>query len=65
MLRATQQAASFIKSGFRIRSVFNNQLIEVYGDTHRFPGLIPAQDTEPKARVLPPQEDVLLLAVWH
>lgn len=31
---------------------------------HRLSGLVASQDPEAEARVLPPQEDVLLLEVW-
>lgn len=33
--------------------------------TYWFPWFISSQDPEAKACVLPPQEDVLLLGVWH
>lgn len=34
-------------------------------NTYRLPGLISSQDTEAEACVLPPKENVLLLAIWH
>lgn len=33
--------------------------------THRLSWLVASEDPEAEARVLPPQEDVLLLEVWH
>lgn len=33
--------------------------------THRFSWLVASQDPEAEACILPPQEDVLLLEVWH
>lgn len=39
--------------------------IERWSDTYRLPGLISSQDAETEACILPPKENVLLLAIWH
>lgn len=38
---------------------------EIERDTYRLPRLISTQDTEAEACILPPEENVLLLAIWH
>lgn len=39
-------------------------VVRVCSLAHRLSGLVASQDPEAEARVLPPQEDVLLLEVW-